>query len=853
MSPSPSFIRETSNLRAHSHTSIVERITPGLRNNNLVLAPTQQVVRSYVRGMFLLCCLRLDQPCWAFVSIGHQDVLAHFLRYSHVKALHLPYKANVSPTRITVVKTVFAWSGHGTDTDPKLRCSRQGLSEFKHIVEEDAKKITSVQKALRLLRVTPPRFIDADEASLEVKNAMTALSAFAYFIHFPERQFVWSNAIDELRKHWVSSIWPWMEMLVQHVVFQAAQLETLPKTKEGLDLHEKITWVTPLFYVLIYTHPAGDAWNTKWDEHVAEIVSEHIGTFLLLWWCTIRLSHPSLPLHTICFRQLFWTFDRKFRHELIQYVIQHGAEGSLTWLVEFVAFSGHGHSSIECLEFALHVFSLCCEVDENVPTITSCGGIQVLTGLLRHLVVNSNKRCEKSEPLDILLLIASIKWVLMSLCDIFRLVGNQGVISALEGRLLLSMVEGSTFLGYEAQHANHEIWEWTKTVAASALVSTLVQYSLKKIVGRDQEIYSIFLESSNAAHADTEGTSHASRSWKELLDQSEEIRKRWQAYKREVSFCTNTECPRLPSDRGIIPRRCSRCKIAFYCSRKCQKQDWKLNNHRGVCDESAEWTKGACMPVEITDLERNFFSWLITDTVKMKREEFKARISSERFPNRQKNPPLFILNFREIPASAMFISASEYLALYAADPIQNPITREDCDTIAQLNKQGHSERQLFIPSKLKEITEEDLKEVRSMRGVIRVLKIKPPEAIDPDDPSTLADIKKVVTALSAMTCLMHYVKPVHIWQGALNDVKKNLATLIWPWTSLLLHHFVFDSTHTQPTQTLDSLDIRQKLVWIVPAFMSFGNDHPAGPTWRESWTKHVIRTIPESFPVIARL
>lgn len=30
-------------------------------------------------------------------------------------------------------------------------------------------------------------------------------------------------------------------------------------------------------------------------------------------------------------------------------------------------------------------------------------------------------------------------------------------------------------------------------------------------------------------------------------------------------------------------KRCRKCRSAFYCSKKCQKQDWKLGNHRCVC------------------------------------------------------------------------------------------------------------------------------------------------------------------------------------------------------------------------------------------------------------------------------
>lgn len=31
-------------------------------------------------------------------------------------------------------------------------------------------------------------------------------------------------------------------------------------------------------------------------------------------------------------------------------------------------------------------------------------------------------------------------------------------------------------------------------------------------------------------------------------------------------------------------KKCARCKKAFYCSRECQIHDWKILNHKGICD-----------------------------------------------------------------------------------------------------------------------------------------------------------------------------------------------------------------------------------------------------------------------------
>eukprot|EP00984_Skeletonema_dohrnii_P026141 scaffold15439_cov67-Skeletonema_dohrnii-CCMP3373.AAC.1 len=56
---------------------------------------------------------------------------------------------------------------------------------------------------------------------------------------------------------------------------------------------------------------------------------------------------------------------------------------------------------------------------------------------------------------------------------------------------------------------------------------------------------------------------------------------------KKMGYCNNKKCP---SPRGKVERSkmvyCTRCSVAYYCSRDCQEAAW--SDHREVCKEKAE-------------------------------------------------------------------------------------------------------------------------------------------------------------------------------------------------------------------------------------------------------------------------
>ena len=63
----------------------------------------------------------------------------------------------------------------------------------------------------------------------------------------------------------------------------------------------------------------------------------------------------------------------------------------------------------------------------------------------------------------------------------------------------------------------------------------------------------------------------------------QEIRRRFKKRVKNYRVCDNRLCER--SQRAEPLRRCRRCRMMWYCSRRCQKKDWSLYGHRALCFE----------------------------------------------------------------------------------------------------------------------------------------------------------------------------------------------------------------------------------------------------------------------------
>ncbi|KAK7435112.1 hypothetical protein VKT23_019805 [Stygiomarasmius scandens] len=558
-------------------------------------------------------------------------------------------------------------------------------------------QVTSMRAAIKILRNNPPQSINPQQPSTDVTNAISAICAITHFLHYAKPVHIWSEAMSLLEKNWLSTIWPWISTLVKHFI-----LDFEPTTQQGLDLREKLLWAVPSFTSFGDDCPAGADWIEHWIKHVVRTTPDAFPLIIKLWMHGIVLqSHPALSLHTMALKPFFLETFRDHRERFNQIIA--AIPNSRAILLAYVVRRAPGKytgQSIFCLVFALEAITICCLDQPLLLSFIAEDGIGKLTNLLYRL--SSQPHLERLPDLeyDLKLLILCIKWILVFLSDAFRLCGNQAVISALKGRLLFSLVNSSPLLGYEMQHPSDpfinatsslsrlygDMLDGVLTFLVYRRVLNLFLQSSKKLILQDNS-YAVFLESMGTHNR--EGS--PGLLWQKIIAQSTTVRGQWEEYKNEGNFCcSNTEC--AGSDNEGLPKQCTRCTIAFYCSRSCQKQDWK-HNHREICSETAELMKTSNLPAEVCDLEEDFFDWMILRKIQESLSVVKGHL--EKFLTGEDrylddgSPVVAVISFEVIPSRLMVVRLDAYRGMSQRSPKKIPFDEDDLEELIDTASEEH--------------------------------------------------------------------------------------------------------------------------------------------------------------------
>jgi len=84
-----------------------------------------------------------------------------------------------------------------------------------------------------------------------------------------------------------------------------------------------------------------------------------------------------------------------------------------------------------------------------------------------------------------------------------------------------------------------------------------------------------------------------------------------EARRKEIQRLAETYCldqydevntkPKCEVCANEAPTRCSRCRVAWYCSRQCQEQDWK--RHKPACSQAHEKRVSATSPAKVKTVD----------------------------------------------------------------------------------------------------------------------------------------------------------------------------------------------------------------------------------------------------------
>ncbi|KAK7466090.1 hypothetical protein VKT23_004815 [Stygiomarasmius scandens] len=146
--------------------------------------------------------------------------------------------------------------------------------------------------------------------------------------------------------------------------------------------------------------------------------------------------------------------------------------------------------------------------------------------------------------------------------------------------------------------------------------------------------------------------------------------------------------------------------------------------------------------------------------------------------------------------------------------------------------------------RLKEFVEEAIVEITSAHAAYRLLTPTPPQSIDNSRPP-----ESVTHAANALCAIVHYLywSPDHAYTIA--EVDSKLPTVIWPWISYLLDHFIF---RREPSTQM-GFEIQNKILWAIPMIMYYPSQYRHWPQAQlKTHIRKVIDTTPEMVPTAFR-
>ncbi|KAJ7270937.1 hypothetical protein C8J57DRAFT_294593 [Mycena rebaudengoi] len=112
-----------------------------------------------------------------------------------------------------------------------------------------------------------------------------------------------------------------------------------------------------------------------------------------------------------------------------------------------------------------------------------------------------------------------------------------------------------------------------------------------------------------------------------LLSERMQVPARYFRQENQV-VCNNITCRKMNAKAGLSC--CRHCLRAFYCSKSCQKNDWKFGGHKEVCNRRLPAPPIKSFPVGNRDL--HFFDEVLRRDLKTKFQEIRAAWDTSSVP-----------------------------------------------------------------------------------------------------------------------------------------------------------------------------------------------------------------------------
>ncbi|KAF5353720.1 hypothetical protein D9758_008613 [Tetrapyrgos nigripes] len=520
----------------------------------------------------------------------------------------------------------------------------------------DTKK-EMIAAAYRHLRHPVPTVIDPNSPSHDVQLALDYLRMLGERLQCITAGTTLRRAtIIEFEKHW-PFVWSWTRTF-----FKQSVLHNEPTTAKGIEFRDILL---ELLHDVVCFHSPESAWCDP--EHMSSLslmqrTPDLFPTILQAFIFCVDQAHRYLP-------KIFFLFNISLASSIADpslffhnsSLVSNSPE-VVKRLVSYIRTEARKqHTDTRLFTSAFGIISSLTKASrKDLDVLLAHGALDCLLWVLK-IIINPRRLADLGPDHYAVLIVGNIFQVFLKVTQHH---GPSGLVLLLRGDVLRSMINSSALIPYDTDQESFELnrartlpFYFAKLLGdmpAMLFYRRILHLVLETLDKVDEELLEDFLQTSFLSSSQ----SNLRKLWDLLCTETTRMKELRDQFESEgIVICFNLDCPRRESQTNYKFRRmhCSRCKLTVYCSKKCQKHDWKVHNHRILCDAAV-----ARVPkYSITDTDLSFLRWYCIKDAETSWEGIGPRVVECR-EAQGGAMQVVIMDYRQVPRTISIVSVDDY-------------------------------------------------------------------------------------------------------------------------------------------------------------------------------------------------